>query len=118
METVTARGASGAVYTLTAFNMADKWNPVPVIYMFARRDMVNWFIAYIGETESAQARLCSHDRWAEAVRLHRVTHVLALVVQGAEERKMAERDLIQSHCPPLNVHHQPIGLMGGWFRSA
>ncbi len=117
METVTAKGASGAIYTFTTFSMTDSWNPVPVIYMFARRDIGNWFAAYIGETENAQSRFCLHERWNEALRSHRVTHVLALVVHNTEERKRAERDLIQSHCPPMNVQHQPIGLLGSLLRA-
>jgi hypothetical protein len=116
METVISTGASGANYTYFQALMSDDWRDVPVNYMFARREGNIWKVAYIGQCESAKARLPCHERWAEAVRNYGATHVLNHTSSSDEEvRKREERDLIESHNPPMNVQHRPVRILRGLF---
>jgi hypothetical protein len=107
METVTATGASGAKYTYYLAIMSGSWQAKPANYMFARRNPDgSWFVAYIGICEDVSDRMSNHERWAEAVRDYRVTHVLNHINESAAARETEERDLILSLDPPMNTQHR------------
>ncbi|MBV8800422.1 MAG: hypothetical protein JO208_11525 [Alphaproteobacteria bacterium] len=117
MENMTVTGASGAIYNFGIYQMSDNWNPVPVIYIFAHRMPLFWKALYVGESENAKDRFCTHERWNEAVRLG-ATHVLALVSSANQaDRQRVERDLIGSLCPPMNVQHQSSTLLTSLLRA-
>jgi hypothetical protein len=108
METVSFKGASGVPYHFGVYQVSDDWNPIPVIYIFARYEF-GWLKPLrVGETENAKAHFCSPERWADAERFG-ATHVLALVSSANQaDRQRVERDLIQSLCPPMNVSHRTL----------
>jgi hypothetical protein len=66
----------------------------------------NYTPLYFGVADDLRARLPSHERMAEAVRLG-ATHVMAHSTPSGEQARLAEeRDLIQYWNPPLNVQHR------------
>ena len=116
VNSITARGASGANYTYFATN-GWNWADVPANYLFAHLANGIWQVCYIGECASAKDRFASHERWDEAVRTYGATHILTRQSSSsAEVRRQEERDLILSHNPPMNVHHRPQNALGGLYR--
>ena len=112
MSIVNATGASGTKYTYNAYKHPVVWNDVPANYMFASPGVGGWKVYYIGQCDSAQCRLTTHERWGEARKLG-ATHVLVHTNRGGEQARLnEERDLIQSHNPPLNTHHRPATATG------
>lgn len=82
------------------------WRAVAGLYIFAAKNSEGkWFPLYIGQAESLAARLPTHERWQEALRLG-ATHVHARVVLEEAARCEVERQLIQAYQPRLNVHHR------------
>jgi hypothetical protein len=110
--TVDFIGKSGATYRY--------WNLIDITaagiqavsgnYVFAKLLADNTYLPlYFGQADNLQARIPSHERWPEAVRLG-ATHVLAHSTLTGEPARLAEeRDLIQYWNPPLNVQHRQIG---------
>jgi hypothetical protein len=79
-------------------------------YVFAKQLQDGTYLPlYFGEAGDLQARIPSHERLAEAVRLG-ATHILAHTTQGGDAARLAEeRDLIQYWNPPLNTQHRVTG---------
>jgi hypothetical protein len=79
-------------------------------YVFAKQLPDGSYLPlYFGEAGDLQARIPTHERWAETVRLG-ATHILAHTTQGGETaRQNEERDLIQYWNPALNVQHRVTG---------
>ncbi len=87
-----------SVYTSDA-----SWNESAGIYIFAGVNQQNkWVALYIGQASSLAARLATHERWSEAVKLG-ATHIHARVVTHQAERDALEKQLIQAYQPRLNV---------------
>jgi excinuclease UvrABC nuclease subunit len=95
--------AKWSSYNFTIYDPAiTTWNDFGGVYIFAGANYLNqWTAYYIGQTNSFQTRLPSHDRWEEARRLG-ATHVHALVVPQEATRLQIEQDLIQAFQPKLN----------------
>lgn len=101
-------GKSGKTYSFDIYQMAGNWNPVPGVYIFAKRSSpTQWTALYVGEAGSFKTRLTpSHEEWPKAIKLG-ATHVHALAVVELESvRKTAEKDLIQQLNPPLNQKYR------------
>jgi excinuclease UvrABC nuclease subunit len=82
------------------------WRAIAGLYIFAAKNSEGkWFPLYVGQAESLAARLPTHERWQEAVRLG-ATHVHARVVLEESTRCEVESQLIQAYQPRLNVHHR------------
>jgi len=114
MVSVTAKGASGALYTFEAIDGPITWNDVPAIYMLVPRKVGAWAVHYIGQCDSAKTRMPTHERWEEAVRDYGATHIIThLAPRDEAVRKTEEQDLILSHDPPMNVHHRPSNALRG-----
>jgi len=80
-----------------------QWNNVAGIYIFAGVTPQNqWKAYYIGQADSFQNRIPSHEQWASARSLG-ATHVHALVVPLVANRDKLEASLIQAYQPPLNT---------------
>lgn len=107
-ETVTAKGISGTLYTYYAVEPnAVLWNPVPINYLFASRGIGGWKVHYIGQTDDASLRMPNHDRWDEATKKYGATHILShQSLPNEQTRCDEEKDLIQSHDPPMNTYHR------------
>ena len=81
----------------------EQWNNASGIYIFAGVDSQGrWEPLYIGQADSFQDRIPSHEQWEPAVELG-ATHVHAMVVPLEYSRGLVERELIQAYQPPLNV---------------
>lgn len=95
-----------ALWLIHEFSVHDHdtdWNEVAGVYIFAGVNSEGkWSPLYIGQAESLAARLPTHERWLEAVRLG-ATHVHAMTVTNAALRVEIESNLIQSYQPRLNV---------------
>jgi len=90
-------------YEFTAYQHATQWNNVAGIYIFAGLNRENrWVPLYIGQTDSFQDRIPSHEQWDKARSLG-ATHVHAKAVPLQADRDTAEKQLIQSFQPRLNV---------------
>lgn len=87
-----------------AFPQTGAWRHVAGIYCFAYNAAGTWRALYVGQTNSFQNRIPSHERWAEA-RRRGATHVLATVVLKQSDRDILERALIAELDPPLNVQY-------------
>lgn len=78
------------------------WNNVAGIYIFAGINRQNqWIALYIGQCDSFQNRIPSHEKWDKAQSLGSA-HVHAMVVSRQADRDAIEGDLIRSYQPPLN----------------
>ena len=99
MNTVTWAGYDFTVYA----SVGIAWNNVAGIYIFTGVVGNQWEPYYIGQCDSFQNRLRSHERWGEAARLG-ATHVHARVVPLAANRDSLEAALIRACQPPLNDH--------------
>lgn len=110
--TVDFTGKSGTIYRY--WNLisptAAGIQAVAGNYVFAKLLQDGTYLPlYFGEAVDLQARIPSHERWQEAVRLG-ASHILAHTTQGGESaRQNEERDLIQYWNPPLNVQHRVTG---------
>lgn len=79
------------------------WHNVAGIYIFAGVTRQNqWVPLYIGQCDSYQNRIPSHEQWDKAQSLG-ATHVHALVVSKQADRDVIERALVQAYQPPLNA---------------
>jgi hypothetical protein len=127
MESIILTGNLGQVYSpYTPFLMTGDWKDVGGNYAFAYVacclvGLGQWVILYIGETESFQKRMPSHEVWPEAIG-HGATHVLAHSNINTLARMSEERDLIEFYRPRLNKQHVPplggIAGLAGAFSSA
>jgi predicted GIY-YIG superfamily endonuclease len=82
------------------------WNNVAGIYIFAGANQQNaWVPVYIGQCDSFQNRIPSHEKWDKAQSLG-ATHVHAMVVSKQADRDVIEKALIQAYQPPLNIQHK------------
>lgn len=80
----------------------EQWNNVSGIYIFAGLNHQNhWEPLYIGQADSFQDRIPSHEKWDKAQSLG-ATHVHAMVVPQAAIRDRIEYQLIQQFQPVLN----------------
>jgi hypothetical protein len=110
--TVDFVGKSGMTYrywSLQTPTLASSIKAEAGNYVFAKQ-MQNGFVQlYFGVADSLQARIPSHEKWAEARALG-VTHVLSHSTPAGEQARLAEeRDLIQYWNPALNVQHRVTG---------
>ena len=97
-QTVTWSG-----YDFTVYPPSTTWNDVGGIYIFSGTNhQGKWVAYYIGQAESFQTRLPSHERWNDAVRLG-ATHIHAMPVSTESERQRIEAELIHNFQPQLNT---------------
>lgn len=96
--------ASWLSYTFTVYpHVGTTWNNVAGIYIFVGINRQNqWEPYYVGQCDSFQNRMPSHERWDEAQALG-ARHVHALAVSKQEERDAVEKALIRAYQPPLNT---------------
>ena len=87
----------------TIYQPPTQWNNVAGIYIFVGVNSQNqWDPLYIGQADSFQDRIPSHEQWEPAVELG-ATHVHAMVVPLEANRDTIEKELIQAYQPPLNI---------------
>ncbi len=96
---------NGQTLSFTIYDSNENWNSVGGLYIFAYSDGRYWRALYVGKADDFSARMPSHERLDEAVRLG-ATHIHAAVVPLAANREAWERMLIQHLQPPLNVQHR------------
>jgi hypothetical protein len=61
---------------------------------------------HVGECADAKTGFRDHERWEEAVRNYRATHILTCSApKGDAARKRIESDLILAHDPVMNVQY-------------
>jgi hypothetical protein len=95
-------GHSGAVYEYVAGYAP--WKSGPANYLFARLLPSGWRIAFVGQTSDAGENFPDYDLWAEAIRSHDATHILAHVASPIFDVRAAEEaDLVLSLRPPMNA---------------
>jgi excinuclease UvrABC nuclease subunit len=101
-NTVSYAGYTFTVYTKTG----TTWNAKAGVYMFASLNSnQKWDVHYVGQCDSFEDRIPSHERWEDARRLG-ATHVLAVVVSLQADRDALEQHAIQDFQPPLNTHYR------------
>ncbi len=94
-------------YTLTVCVKEAPWNNVAGIYIFAQEILPGkWQAHYVGQTDSFQNRIPSHEQWEKA-RVLGATHVLAMSVPQAAMRDQLEKELIREFQPVLNTQLMP-----------
>lgn len=90
-------------HEFTVYQHTGQWNNVGGIYIFAGVNPQNqWTPYYIGQYDSFQNRIPSHEQWGKAQSLG-ATHVHAMVVSLAATRDTIESELIQAFQPHLNA---------------
>ena len=91
-------------FTVHEHDEQNQWNNLPGIYIFAGvNPQGQWIPYYIGQCDSFQNRIPSHEKWGMA-KSFGATHVHVMVVPLAANRDSIEQELIQEHQPLLNVH--------------
>lgn len=102
-SSVSLKGASGAMYDYTAYQMDGGWNAVPGNYAFAKfTEFGNWQLFYCGETTNLRRAMLDSGLWADARSLG-CTHILAHASDDGEQaRKTEMRDIVEAEWPPLN----------------
>jgi len=102
-------GASGQSYRYWALADTTRAGIQAVAgnYVFAKEVTPNQFQPlYFGQADDLQARIPTHERMRDAIKLG-ATHVMAHSTQGGlEARCDEERDLIARWNPPMNVQHR------------
>jgi hypothetical protein len=89
-------------HDFTVHLRGEQWNNVAGIYIFAGLNQAgHWVPCYIGQCDSFQNRIPSHEQWDTARSLG-ATHVHARTVPLAADRDNMERALIQTYHPTLN----------------
>jgi hypothetical protein len=101
-------GKNGENLKFSVLHKAEKWNPVPGLYIFARLTRDGWEPLYVGQTDDFSNRIPHHERWEEAARLG-AGYVHAVVVRSEATRKLYEKSLIQLLNPPLNDQFKQKG---------
>lgn len=91
-------------YAFTVYpHDSTTWNNVAGIYIFVGVNRENqWTPLYVGQCDSFQVRIPSHEKWEKAQSLG-AKHVHAMVVSRQADRDLIEKALIQAYRPPLNV---------------
>lgn len=90
-------------HEFAVYQHTGQWNNVGGIYIFAGVNPQNqWTPYYIGQCDSFQNRIPSHEQWGKAQSLG-ATHVHAMVVSLAATRDTIESELIQAFQPHLNA---------------
>lgn len=90
-------------HEFTISSHTAQWNNVAGIYIFAGLNQQNqWVPYYIGQADSFQDRIPSHEKWDKARSLG-ATHVHAKSVLQQSQRDLIERQLIQGFQPQLNT---------------
>jgi len=90
-------------YEFTIYQPATQWNNVSGIYIFAGLNLHNqWVPYYIGQCDSFQNRIPSHEQWDRARSLG-ATHVHARAVPPVATRIAIEAELILAYQPWLNT---------------
>lgn len=93
-------------YEFTVYPHGTEWHNVAGIYIFAGLNQRNqWVPLYIGQCDSFQNRIPSHEQWNKAQSLG-ATRVHAMVVLKQTNRDAIESELIQTFQPPLNIQLQ------------
>lgn len=93
-------------YDFNVYLHGGQWNNVAGIYIFAGPGQPGqWIPYYIGQCDSFQNRIPSHELWDRARSLG-ATHVHARTVPLAADRDNIERTLIQNYAPPLNTQYR------------
>ncbi len=100
--------ASWLSYEFKVYSPATtQWTDVAGVYIFAGlKSKKEWEAYYIGQTESFQESLTTHDQWEPAAKLG-ATHVHAITVTSKAVREKMERELILACQPPLNPPSKP-----------
>jgi len=104
MTTPTCNWPIGNNQTLSFSIHAENknWNKVAGIYIFTyRASSGTWLPLYVGQTDDFSARLPSHDRLNEAIRLG-ATHIHACVIPLQKDRDLFEAALVRVLQPQLN----------------
>jgi predicted GIY-YIG superfamily endonuclease len=95
--------------SLIAFNIYasnTNWLQKSGLYIFSYLAANGrWTALYVGQTEDFSARLPSHERLHEAVKLG-ATHIHTHVVPLQAERDRIEAALIAHLQPPMNIQHR------------
>ena len=93
---------NGESLTFTVYDQNKNWNKIAGLYIFSYMGVNgSWLPLYVGQTDDFAARLPTHERLNEAVRLG-ATHIHTLVVSKQIERNNLEKRLIQHLQPNLN----------------
>jgi hypothetical protein len=91
-------------YEFGIYDYEEQWSNVAGIYIFAGVDSQNYWVPYyIGQADSFQDRIPSHEKWDKAQSLG-ATHVHTKTVSQQFERDKIEQELIQNFQPSLNVY--------------
>jgi len=96
--------ATWLTHEFTTYPRANTtWNNVAGIYIFSGITPQNqWTPHYIGQCDSFENRIPSHEKWDKAQALG-ATHVHAMVVSKQADRDRIEKELIQAYQPHLNI---------------
>ena len=79
------------------------WSTAAGVYIFCGVNQQNqWTAFYIGQANSFQDRLPSHEMWNKAQSLG-ATHVHVKVESQQSQRDSLEEELIEAYRPPLNT---------------
>ncbi len=107
--------ASWLSYEFKVYSPATtQWTDVAGVYIFAGLKRIfaglksrkEWEAFYIGQTDSFEESLVTHEQWASAAKLG-ATHIHAITVSSKEDRDRMERELILACQPPLNTPAKP-----------
>lgn len=89
-------------HTFTIYPGHTKWNNVAGIYIFTGMNQNRqWVPLYIGQCDSFQDRIPSHEQWKPAQTCG-ATHIHAMTVPRAADRDAIEAELIKMYQPRLN----------------
>jgi len=99
-------------YPFIVADINGPWPPYAGIYAFTTQGLIGTvfpIVRYIGQTDNYATRPMPplHERWDEAVGKYFANTILIMPTTCSKETRDAiERDLINFHQPPMNVHHK------------
>lgn len=94
---ITAKGASGTVYTFTIYPLNTTFKPSGGVYLILKQNTV----LYVGQTGDLSERFDAHHK-EPCWRRNQADRMAAMAVSSERNRLQIEADLIESHYPVCN----------------
>lgn len=104
LEVVNFEGASGNIYSFIALAEDTEFNDVGAVYIFTKRHARNRYdFLYVGETESLESKIPSHDEWpwlsclgVNSICIHRDDNKITRIMKKRDLLNKRNRSHIQA----------------------
>ena len=104
-QTMSVKGASGAIYTFTMYPIGTSFKALAGLYLFTRAETNGHHTyIYLGITNDLSVRFDNHHK-EDCITKNKATHISILLENSEERRKAIEKDIlaaISTTCNEIN----------------